>query len=1121
MNKPLTKSFLLLAAVAAMNYVAGQTKISLHSAYNLVESLAYFEKAAKEPEVKDAVQKVQALYAAGELNDSLAAALIGLEDSLNRRLEEYIYLNYRPYKSETLLSFYQKTADLLQNLGPNGESLFYASAIHNLAMLRLYFDHKQYSDEICPLLEKALCIRGKYLGADDPAYIKSLYGIAVVHSLNATDFNEVLPLIWQVLTLSAAGGNELQKIHADALHLLGVTYTSLQRYNEAARILEQESEVWKSLQGAESPSYALRLYAAGDMLLYTGEYNTALRYLEQALELTRKTLGEESLQFSYCLNGIGSLYYQLGAYKQAVPYFSQALAIKEALKDNDGLPLALHQLATTYVKMGLYAQALPLFQRVCAMAEKGFAEQRGAAEGYGYFLSHLAGIYRVMHQYAKAYPLLQKAAFLTSPENGGDGAFQAMCLQNLALLFQNTNRCDSALFYLKKVLLLKEKKWGKEHFQYASTLYQLSDLYAKMNRLDTALLLCKEAAFIRKTTLGEAHPDYATSLAQTGDLYTSLAVFDTAQQCLQRAMDLREKALGPDHPDCIKSLNSLAKLSLARGDNRLAAELLIKADTLFFNYLLRTYTTLSEQEKLNLVCEAHEQFSLLPSLLYDDSSLPATVEQQAYAAELLLKGMVLDNQQQVLNGIRQGGDSTASALYFSWRTNRTLLAKQFFLPVCDRTIAFDSLEEATDALEENLARRSAPFCRQRSLQATTPKDIGATLKTGEAAIEFVRYHYYHRRWTDSVLYAALVVLPGDSTGQFVPLCEEKQLKERLQSSAAGEPWAIQKLYSATQHPLGNATTSLYNLIWKPLLAYLPGVHTVYFAPAGLLHRVAFAALCSEQGKRLIDQYNLNQVFSTRSLVFAKQPAAKPASASLWAGPAYKVFGEKQGASDLQQNAPGRGAIMQPLPGAQEEIKSIERLCTQAGVRTIAAFGATATEEAFKQFDGNSPELLHIAAHGFFQAQNVSSTIANDPQPNVPLTGAMLGSSLGLAKCPVIVKKANGQQPEDGILTAYEIAQMDLSKTKLAVLSACNTALGELQGSEGVMGLQRALKLAGVKQMIVSLWQVPDAETTELMQVFYKAWLGGKDTRDALRTAQLQIKAKHPSPFYWAAFVLVE
>jgi CHAT domain-containing protein len=110
--------------------------------------------------------------------------------------------------------------------------------------------------------------------------------------------------------------------------------------------------------------------------------------------------------------------------------------------------------------------------------------------------------------------------------------------------------------------------------------------------------------------------------------------------------------------------------------------------------------------------------------------------------------------------------------------------------------------------------------------------------------------------------------------------------------------------------------------------------------------------------------------------------------------------------------------------------------------------------------------------------------------------------------------------EDGIATAYEISQLDLSNTELVVLSACETALGDVKGNEGVFGLQRAFKMAGVKKMIVSLWQVPDKETVELMTNFYTYWINGKSISSAFYQAQEEMRKKYP-PYFWAAFVLIE
>jgi CHAT domain-containing protein len=170
----------------------------------------------------------------------------------------------------------------------------------------------------------------------------------------------------------------------------------------------------------------------------------------------------------------------------------------------------------------------------------------------------------------------------------------------------------------------------------------------------------------------------------------------------------------------------------------------------------------------------------------------------------------------------------------------------------------------------------------------------------------------------------------------------------------------------------------------------------------------------------------------------------------------------------------------------------------------------------------APGVVHIATHGF--ALSADTGARNAPE------NAFAASDNNMSRTGLVLAGANhawlGSLPwkglEDGILTAYEVSQMDFSKTELVALSACESGLGEVRGAEGVLGLQRAFKIAGAHYLVLSLWQVPDQETQEFMSLFYKKWLlEKKPVQQAFRATQAEMRRLYPSPYFWAGFVLVE
>lgn len=895
--------------------------------------------------------------------------------------------------------------------------------------------------------------------------------------------------------------------YADCLHYAAVFYRITGQYDKSMFYFQQALAIMRKVLGEAHPKYAIGLYHLSVLYYDMGQYEKVLPLDQQALAIIGKTLGEKDPTYAEVLLRIGTVYSRTGQYEKALPLYQQSLnIIKKILgKDNPRYALVLHNLGILYYRIGQYEQAQLSYEQSLAIYKKTIGE--GDPE-YAANLNNLANLYTKTGQYEKALPLYEQA------------------------------------------MPIFHKAFGEKHFRYASCLTYLADLYFAMSQYEKVLPLYERSLAIYREVLGDKNPLYALCLSNMANVYFAMRDYKAALPLYERSLAAYKQSLGEEHPEYVQNLNYLALVYIPLGNLSRTAALLIEASNRTLKNLSQTYATLSEQEKMNFLTNKSFRFNYIPSLLFTHIQSPSTVIRQLYVSELALKGMVLEDQKGVLSRIRKSGDSTALQLYEQWRHTKIVLGKQLLLPYAKRVPYLDSLQEVANQLEQQLSRRAASFRSLQQIQSITINDISQKLLKGEAAIEFIRFNLYNKKWTDSTMYAALVLLPGDSLVRFVSLFEEKQLQHILKPSLSDKSMyaqytAIERLYDKDfMRTSGAMPSSLYKLIWKPLEGHLAGVHTIYYAPAGLLHRIAFSAIPADASHLLIDKYRLRQVLSTRSAALPAAVAQKPRSVSLWGNIRYNTqlaslpddhLSIQQPSGDTAVSSfnfytpdtrAARGGDWRSLPGAKREMDSLATLFTNAGITTTVDSETVATEEAFKALSGRSPQVVHVATHGFFlpvaenkpknnTASNVSGgafTLQQNP---------MFRSGLILAGGNSVWKGASAVPGrEDGILTAYEIAQMDLSGTDVVVLSACETALGDVQGNEGVIGLQRAFKMAGVKQLVMSLWRVPDVQTMELMTLFYRNWLSGQSTREALRMAQLKMKEKYP-PYYWAAFVLVE
>lgn len=326
--------------------------------------------------------------------------------------------------------------------------------------------------------------------------------------------------------------------------------------------------------------------------------------------------------------------------------------------------------------------------------------------------------------------------------------------------------------------------------------------------------------------------------------------------------------------------------------------------------------------------------------------------------------------------------------------------------------------------------------------------------------------------------------------------------------------------------------NVLKLLWEPLKENVSEGATIYYVPSQLLFQISLESLLLPDGSLLGSHYHFVRLSSARELVKMKSESKgyKSNSAVLYGGLQYDLettaMAEESKKYDLSNLLALRGEIVRgdsvfhDLQGTKEEILKIEDLLKRNKWQVFSYMGKNGTEESFLNMHGKSPKLLHLATHGFYYTPNRAENVdyLKGYTDAMSLSGLVLsgGNAAWLGK--PLPKGVLG-----GILSANDIARLDLSNTDMVVLSACQTGQGKAT-AEGLYGLQRAFKKAGVRTIVMSLWNVSDKTASEFMTTFYErladthnAW----NKRKAFEETKQIIRQKHPDPFHWAAFVMLD
>lgn len=903
---------------------------------------------------------------------------------------------------------------------------------------------------------------------------------------------------------------------------------------------------------AEAAAYAqiLPLVRQSEQLEARGDYRAGADVLRRALALAEQSLGPEHADTAALVNNLALALKQAGAYEESETLYLRAVASAEKLEGPESPVYAglLSNLGELYNLKGDYARAEQALRRAAAIAEKALGpDNRVSATA----LNNLARTYQLKADYAQAEALYKRALPALERSAGAESADVATLVNNLAELYRERGDFAQAEPLYRRALAIEEKVFPPDHPTIGLTSNNLALLYLERGDYAQAEPLFKRALAADEKRLGVGHPATGALVNNLALLYQERGDYAQAEPLYQRALATFERALGPRHTNVAQPLVSLARLAAARGDVRAAVAYLARAGEVREHNLALVLTTGSEEQKQLYLDTLFGETNMTVSLHLQGAPADAGAAGLALTTVLRRKGRALDAVADQVGALRRRLEPGDQALLDQLSAARGRLATLMLQgpgegPVeAERQAGAARLEAEVRRLESEVSARSAEF-RAQNVPVTLAA-VQQAIPSDAALVELVRYYPFDfkaklaRGFHSPARYAAYV-LRRDGAPAWVEL---------------GEAGPVERAVGELRHALATPdSTNVMSLaraldaqVMQPVRKLLGDTRRLLLSPDGALNLVPFGALVDEQNHYLIENYTITYLTSGRDLLRLGASAPSRQPPTIIADPAFDAAARDTSAAEVsaapRRSADLRSAHFTPLPGTAGEARAVSSLLPDAHLLTQAQ----ATEAAIKRV--NAPLILHIATHGFFLADQPPDPAA--AARGLVLAGGSQADARGsrrenpLLRSGLALAGANKHQSEggeDGILTALEAAGLNLWGTKLVVLSACETGLGEISAtnSEGVYGLRRALVLAGSESQVMSLWQVDDAATRDLMAAYYKRLRAGEGRTEALREVQLEMlkgAAQGPEgvqrglgtglgqasrainrshPFYWASFI---
>lgn len=913
-------------------------------------------------------------------------------------------------------------------------------------------------------------------------------------------------------------GNQLKKTakkvfekqpirYADFLLSASVAEANTKQYAQALAYADEAFAIYEEAGHTSDHNYAILLKNTADCHFYQQHYQEALSLYEKARPLLLNTEGEAGKVYQSC--------------------FQQLIATNARLGRTD--------LAQEYSQQ----QQEQLFSGINDTTTLGFANT----------LATQAQMQADMGNFQGAANWGERA--LRRYEARGDSLQQALMLYTLSGYYTHLNQQERADSLIALTLQLSHRRGFIQ--TEADALHQQAVSFYKKKQYSQADEACQQAlSLLRKANMSSSTV-YASILCDRALFQSALDNLDLAINLTHKALDLQTSILGPEHGDNVMLLFNLAIYHHRLGQMDSVTHYYHRAITLQTQLVRNNFSFQSTRQR--------EHFWQRKNYLYQTAPLFATIPEKTspelltdiYNAQLFTKGILLNSEVDFRRILQKSADKDVLEQYDELQAKKAELQQCLEAKEGEGKERIPSLLHRISQLEYTIVRQCKAYGDFTQNLSLTSDSVHRSLKPTEAAIEFLEADVIYGEKPDR-LFLALILRPEWDAPHACRLFFSSEMEEL--GYPAGH--SVSELLSKKEWQNHIYQDSkLGQLVWGKLLEELDGVTHVYFAPTSIFYQWGIEYMpISDDGTHISDKLNVYRLSSTKLLAQrSTQTDITDGEAVIYGGleyenmsvaqmRAYHEMGndeieeeedftaiyaaEQQMADSLAILAMAeRGTSVTNLKGAEKEAEAIEYLLFNAGKKYKIYEDRNGTEESFKSLSGKNVSLLHIATHGFSypvtnqqnaQLDWLNTSAAANTMPADPLCY----SGLLFAGCN---NKLQNPQDfptdiEDGILTAQEIAQLNLQSLQLTVLSACQTGTGMLH-EDGIFGVQRGFKKAGAHTLVMSLWNVNDAATQLMMTSFYEALLSGMSRHEAFLKAQATVRGTYPEPHYWAPFIMLD